>query len=58
VIEREIDRYNINITGSAETYWKGSGHFVTANGNTIYQEMASQYWSPKNGTIQSRNIKP
>lgn len=36
IIEREMQSRNIDILGLSEVHWRGSGHFVTENGNTVY----------------------
>jgi len=36
VLESELRRYNINVTGLAETKWKGKeGHYYTTEGNMV-----------------------
>lgn len=35
IMEKELERYNMDITGISETHWKGNGLITTANGNTI-----------------------
>ncbi|XP_031765000.1 craniofacial development protein 2-like [Galleria mellonella] len=36
IIEDEIDKHKISILGLSETHIKGSGHFKTTTGNTMY----------------------
>lgn len=36
IVEREMRTYNLDILGLSETHWRNSGHFRTAEGNTVY----------------------
>lgn len=35
IMEKELERCGMSVTGICETHWKGKGHFKTSNGNTI-----------------------
>ena len=43
LVERKINRYNIVVTGLAETHWKGSGHFKTVTENMIHLKKSGCY---------------
>jgi hypothetical protein len=36
IVVREAERYRVEILGTAETHWRGRGHFRTTSGSTIY----------------------
>lgn len=36
IVEREMQRYRVSVLGLSETHWRGSGHYLTMAGNTIY----------------------
>lgn len=36
IVENEMRNYNLALLGLSETHWKGSGHFSTGSGNTVY----------------------
>ncbi|KMQ91585.1 craniofacial development protein 2-like protein [Lasius niger] len=36
IVEKELSRYKIKIAGIAETHWRGSGHFYTADSQIFF----------------------